>query len=121
MYTYISMLLGMNHRLRTSRTYPKTTITIHSTGNPNSTAENERKWLDNPENKRDASYHYVCGEGKVICVLPENEEAWHCSVTEGNRHSIAIEIIESGDDWQDALDRFFEKELNIQRNEWEIG
>lgn len=31
------------------------------------------------------------------------------------------EIVENGDDWQDALDRFFEKELNIQRNEWEIG
>ena len=96
MYKLKSYLLGRNHRLRPGRVYEKTTITIHSTGNPNSTAENERAWLDNPANDREAAWHYVCGEGVVITALPEDEECWHCGKTEGNRHSIAIEIVESG-------------------------
>lgn len=96
MYTYISSLLGIRHRLRTGRRYEKTTITIHSTGNDTSTPEGERRWLDNPENTRDASWHYCVGEKKVICALPEEEESWHCAVTDGNRHSISVEIVESG-------------------------
>ena len=96
-YTYISSIIGMRHRLRTNRRWKKTTITIHSTGNPDSTAENERAWLGKTANTREASWHYVVGAGKVICALPEEEESWHCSVLEGNRHSISVEIIESGD------------------------
>ena len=96
MYTYISNLLGLSHRLRTGRKYPKCTLTIHSTANPTSTPEQERKWLDNPENTRDASWNFCVGERKVVCAIPEDEETWHCSVTEGNRHSISIEICESG-------------------------
>ena len=28
---------------------------------------------------------------------------------------------ENNTDWQDALDKFFERELNIKPNEWEVG
>lgn len=41
----------------------------------------------------------------------------HDTVFEGR----LSEIVEPGDDWQDALDRHFEKELGILPNEWEIG
>ncbi|MBG9745640.1 N-acetylmuramoyl-L-alanine amidase, partial [Paenibacillus alvei] len=47
-----------------------TTLTIHNTGNPSSTAKNERAWLTNPSNSRTASYHIVIDEREAIEVLP---------------------------------------------------
>lgn len=78
-----------------------TSITIHNTGNPTSTARNERSWLTNPTNTRTASYHLVVDEREVIECLPLNENAWHTgdgsNAASGNRTSIGIEICESGD------------------------
>lgn len=78
-----------------------TTITIHNTGNPTSTARNERAWLTNPTNDRTASYHIVIDEREAIEVLPLNEVAWHAGDGRtpggGNMASIGIEICESGD------------------------
>nr|WP_150959374.1 N-acetylmuramoyl-L-alanine amidase [Aneurinibacillus sp. XH2] len=78
-----------------------TTITIHNTGNPASSARNERNWLTNLSNKRTASYHLVVDEREVIECLPLNECAWHAGdgngAKSGNRTSIGIEICESGD------------------------
>lgn len=74
-------------------------ITIHSTGNPNSTARNERAWLTNPSNTVTASYHIVVDEKEAIEVLPLNENSWNAgdgANGTGNRKSIAIEICESG-------------------------
>lgn len=74
-------------------------ITIHSTGNPKSTARNERAWLTNPLNTVTASYHIVVDEKEAIEVLPLNEVAWHAGDGgngTGNRKSIGIEICESG-------------------------
>ena len=89
--------LDMSSRLRCGGNYEKTSITIHSTANEKSTAENERAWLDNINNKRNASWHYVIDEKSIIQALPDEEEAWHCGNTEGNRHSLSIEMCESGD------------------------
>ena len=91
------MILRKGHRLRPGGAYPKTTITIHSTANANSTALNERAWLDNPTNNRYASWHYCVDENGVVQAIPDREEAWHCGDTGGNRHSLSIEICESGD------------------------
>lgn len=75
-----------------------TTITIHNTGNPNSTAANERAWLTNPSNNRTASYHIAVDAREAIEALPLNEVAWHAGdgskPTSGNRTSIGIEICE---------------------------
>ena len=71
-------------------------ITIHSTGNPKSTAENERNWLVNPDNNRVASWHIVVDEKEIIEAIPLNELAYHSGSKEGNNKSIAIEICESG-------------------------
>ena len=90
-------ILRVGRRLRPRGSYKKTSITIHSTANDSSSAENERRWLDNPSNKRNASWHYVVGEGVVIQATPDSEEAWHSGVPEGNKYSIGIELIESGD------------------------
>lgn len=75
-------------------------ITIHSTGNPNSTARNERGWLTNPTNKVTASWHICVDEKEAIEAIPLNEVAWHAGdggSGTGNRKSIGIEICESGD------------------------
>jgi N-acetylmuramoyl-L-alanine amidase CwlA len=90
-------LLSSSHRLYTGRTYKKTTITAHSTGNANSTAQNERDWLDNESNTRDASWNYVVAEDVIIQALPDDAETWHCSNSTGNKHSLSVEICESGD------------------------
>ncbi|MFX3631837.1 MAG: N-acetylmuramoyl-L-alanine amidase [Candidatus Pristimantibacillus sp.] len=78
-----------------------TTITIHNTGNPSSTAKNERSWLTNPTNTRQASYHIVVDEYEAIECLPLKENAWHSGdgsgAKSGNRTSVGIEICESGD------------------------
>lgn len=77
-----------------------TTITIHNTGNPSSTAAGERNWLTNPTNNRQASYHIVVDEREAVECLPLNESAWHAGdgsgAKSGNRTSIGIEICESG-------------------------
>jgi N-acetylmuramoyl-L-alanine amidase CwlA len=77
-----------------------TTITIHNTGNPSSTAANERTWLTNPTNLRQASFHIAVDEREAVECIPLNENAWHAgdgsSAKSGNRTSIGIEICESG-------------------------
>ena len=90
-------LLAENSRLRVGGKYSKKYITIHSTSNEKSTAENERAWLANKSNTRNASWHYAVDENAIIQALPDDEEAWHCGMEEGNKHSISIEICESGD------------------------
>ena len=74
-------------------------ITIHSTGNPSSTAQNEADYVCK-NSVRQASFHFVCDEKQIIQVLPTNEIAWHAGdggSGTGNRKSIAIEICESGE------------------------
>lgn len=77
-----------------------TTITIHNTGNPASSAANERAWLTNPTNARQASFHIVVDEREAVECLPLNENAWHSGdgsgAKSGNRTSIGVEICESG-------------------------
>jgi len=75
------------------------TITIHNTGNPSSTARNERAWLTNPANDRTASFHIVIDEREAIECVPLNENAWAAGDGmngPGNRSSIHIELCESG-------------------------
>ncbi|PJN53675.1 N-acetylmuramoyl-L-alanine amidase CwlA precursor [Paenibacillus sp. GM2FR] len=77
-----------------------TTITLHNTGNPLSPAANERGWLTNPANPRQASFHIVVDEREAIECIPLSENAWHAGdgsgSKSGNRTSIGVEICESG-------------------------
>ena len=75
-------------------------ITIHDTGNPRSTAANERAWLTNPQNKSVVGYHIVVDEKQAIECIPLDENAWHAGdggKGTGNRQSIGIELCEPGD------------------------
>ncbi len=71
-------------------------ITIHSTGNSNSTARNERGWLTNSSNTRTASWHIVVDEKEAVEAIPLDETAYHAGNSNGNNKSIGIEICESG-------------------------
>lgn len=77
------------------------TFTVHSTANPNSTAQNERDNLARANNDRQASFHLVVDEIQAIESLPLNEIAFHAGdgrkVGGGNMSSISLEICESGD------------------------
>lgn len=74
-------------------------LTIHSTGNPTSTATGERNWLTNSTNNRTASYHIVVDDKDAIECLPFDEMAWHAgdgANGPGNTKSVGLEICESG-------------------------
>ncbi len=73
-------------------------VTVHSTGNPSSTAKNERAWLVNKSNTRQASFHVVVDEKEAICCIPYREVAYHAGDGQGNgnRASIGVELCESG-------------------------
>ncbi len=96
MYKYIinhiPILKGKRPGVKTTMT----SITVHKTGNPNSTALNERNWLTNPTNIRAASFHIVVDSVQAIECIPLNEIAYHSGSNKGNNTSIGIEICESG-------------------------
>lgn len=85
---------------RTGRKMTPTTLTIHSTANPKSTARNERDYLTNPSNTTSTGYHMVVDEKECICCIPFTEVAYHAgdgANGPGNTTSVAMEICESGD------------------------
>ncbi len=82
---------------RSGRKITPTTLTIHSTDNPSSTAQNERDWLVNPSNQRVASWHVCVDEKLAVMAIPLNERALHAGNQRGNDTSISLEICESGD------------------------
>ncbi len=98
-------------------------ITVHSTGNPASTAKNEATYVCY-NSDRTASFHAVVDDKGVYEVLPFNEVAWHAGdggKGTGNRKSVGVEICESGDR-KKAVDNAIEyiaslmKKLNIDMN-----
>ena len=72
-------------------------IVVHNTGNPTSTARNERDYLTNPTNTSSTSFHIVVDEKEIIEAIPVEEIAFHAGDVEGNRKGIGIELCESGD------------------------
>lgn len=75
------------------------TITIHSTANPRSTAQNERDNLNRPGNTSSTGFHIVVDEKEAIECIPLNKVAYHAGDGrhgQGNSRSISIEMCESG-------------------------
>jgi N-acetylmuramoyl-L-alanine amidase CwlA len=106
------------HDRRPGEHMAATTITIHNTGNPKSSARDERAWLTNPSNDRTASYHIAVDEHSAVECIPLNEHAWHSGdgsgPVSGNMTSISIEICESGD-YAKALDNAVELVVKLLR------
>lgn len=96
-------------------------ITIHSTGNPKSTAQNERDYLTNLINTNSTGWHYVVSDKTIIEAIPPTERAWHAGDGKdgtGNNKSIGIEMVETGN--RDMvihntlkLVKYLQKEYNI--------
>lgn len=83
-----------------------TTLTIHNTRNPNSTAQEERDWLNNSLNDSAASWHYCVDEKEAITAIPETEVAWHTGTRNGNYSSLSLKVCMSGDQnivWKNAV------------------
>ena len=100
-----------------------TTLTIHSTANPASTAKNERNWLTNNNNKRTASYHIVVDEKEAIECIPLNEVAWHAGdgkYGHGNAKSISMEICESGNREITFLNAIILSAKILKENGWSV-
>ncbi len=75
-------------------------LTIHSTGNEKSTAQNERDNLNRPDNTSTTGFHIVVDDRHVIECIPLNKVAYHAgdgANGTGNNKSIGLEICESGD------------------------
>ncbi len=75
-------------------------LTIHSTGNLKSTAQNERDNLNRPDNTSTTGFHIVVDDKEAIECIPLDKVAYHAgdgAYGPGNSTSIAMEICESGD------------------------
>ena len=76
-------------------TMKATSVTMHNTGNPNSTAMNNRHYFqDHP--KAQVSAHWVVDDVQAVLCVPENEIAWHAG-TKANQSSIGVEVCEFTD------------------------
>lgn len=74
-------------------------LTIHSTGNPNSTAQNERDNLNRTNNTTTTGFHIVVDDKEAIECIPLDKLAYHAgdgAYGPGNSKSIGLEICESG-------------------------
>jgi N-acetylmuramoyl-L-alanine amidase len=80
-------------------------ITIHSTGNPKSTAKNEADNVCKNKPELKVSFHFAVDDRSIYQVLPTNEVAWHAGDGNGlgNTASIGIEICEPGDRKQSLI------------------
>lgn len=95
--TYHITKKGNKVYIRTGKIIIPTTLTIHSTGNLQSTAINERNWLVNNTNQSGASWNICVDEKEAIIAIPLNEKSNHAGNDAGNLTSIGLEICESGD------------------------
>lgn len=78
---------------------PFTHITIHSTSNSNSTAQNERDNLNRKGNTSSTGFHIAIDDKQAIECIPLDTVAYHAGdggYGQGNSHSIGIEMCESG-------------------------
>lgn len=99
-------LLPLGCARRTGRKLNLKGITIHSTGNPTSSASGERNWLENPDNndssRLSVAWHLCIDETQCIMAVPLDE--YTCHANSGNDTTFGIEICESGNR-QKTLDR----------------
>ena len=70
-------LIPISEGKRSGRKITASTLTIHSTDNPNSSAQNERDWLVNPDNHRAASWHVCVDQREAVMAIPLDERALH--------------------------------------------
>lgn len=123
----------MNYRVQhitnksklTNRTMDPQYLTVHSTSNETSTAQNERDNLNRSNNTTSTGFHIVVDDKEAIECIPLNMVAYHAgdgTNGTGNTLSIGMEICESGDrakTLQNAVEVaakiLYEKDWGIER------
>ena len=84
----------ISHNRPRTRLSP-TSVTVHNTGNPNTTAQNNRDFFANHPQAR-VSYHWVVDDIHAIQCIPENEIAWHAGAV-ANGQSLGVGVCEFAD------------------------
>ena len=71
-----------------------TSITVHQTGNPDSTARANHNYMKNinKSGARIASWHFTVDDKEIIQAQSTNYKTYHAGCTAGNNSSIGIEI-----------------------------
>ncbi len=95
---YKTQHITNNHKL-TNRPMTPEYLTIHSTGNLKSTAQNERDNLNRAGNISSTGFHIAVDEEQAIECIPLDMIAYHAgdgTNGPGNTKTIGIEICESG-------------------------
>jgi N-acetylmuramoyl-L-alanine amidase len=70
-------------------------VTVHNTGNPDTTAQNNRDYFSGHPSAQ-VSAHYVVDDREAIRCIPEDEVAWHAGQA-ANSSSLSIEVCEFAD------------------------
>lgn len=102
----VEKLVPQGSRNRPGGNYPKSTVTIHETGNtaPSAGAYNHALFAATREDK--VSVHYYVDDTITYRTIPDHEASNHSGDTEGNRYSISIEIcVNSTSNFSVACDR----------------
>lgn len=121
MYKHVVSHIPISKGKRPGIITSMTSITIHNTGNPYSTAQEERNWLANPANIRAASFHIVIDSSQAIECIPLNEVAYHSGNATGNQLSIGIEICESGNYKQNEENAIALVAKMLIENGWDVN
>lgn len=71
-----------------------TSITVHQTGNPDTTARANHNYMKNinKSGARIASWHFTVDDKEIIQAQSTNYKTYHAGCTAGNNSSIGIEI-----------------------------
>ncbi|MGL5715060.1 MAG: N-acetylmuramoyl-L-alanine amidase [Paraclostridium sp.] len=90
-----------------------TSITIHNTGNDNSTSKNNHTYMKNinKSGERKASWHFTVDDKEIYQAQSTNYKCLHAGDTTGNNTSIGIEICQFRDK---------DKQLKAYRNAIEL-
>lgn len=83
------------HHNRPGTPLRPTSVTVHNTGNPDTTAQNNRDYFSGHPSAQ-VSAHYVVDDTEAIRCIPEDEVAWHAGQA-ANGSSLSIEVCEFTD------------------------
>lgn len=71
--------------------------TVHDTGNPNTNADDEYRFLANGRPGVGAGgYNFITDSRKIIQCVPLNETTWHAGTSKGNHYSWGTEMAYGG-------------------------
>lgn len=86
---------------KSPRITPKTSLTVHNTGNSASAEQEARYMINNMDSQ--TSFHAVADKNEVIRIIPFERVSFHCGKRAGNNSSYSLEIAGSTGNIDDFL------------------